>query len=410
MIESKQESRNFFRLDFAHGSSSNISHWLHTQAKPLLRARRNDMTTSTPNAKCVATTGDTFCKSIRDCHQGQGNKQYDQSDSNLFREAQFSGDGTTIVTHSQDQCLRAFVLPPDLLDDTYEPYELSPYSSVSSPSNIQSYALYPNFDLQDASTTVALSAAKDFSIRLMNILYSGAVHASYPLINPTTEAYISPNSLVWTRAGSHFVAGSKGLLSVFDCSYDGSGPVVQQKTALGRAERKQLGPSSTLSRGGIFTALSISGDGLLAAGTTNREVTIYANEGSGECVASFSVAAESVDEKSIITGHGVMQLAWSPDERYLFVAERLSVGIQVYDMRNTLSRVSWLGGRRANTPQRLGISVITTANGCELWSGGNDGCVRMWKDPGQQASEQVPDEVLQLHEGMYCISNEWQIF
>lgn len=357
------------------------------------------MTTTTAlNAKCVATTGDTFCKTIADFHVGEPNARYNRSDSNHFREAQFSGDGTTIVTYSEDQCLRTFVLPIDLLDDTKHPHGLASHCISESPSSIQSYALYPTFDLQNPSTTLTLSAAKDLPIRLSNVLHYDTLHSAYPLINPTTEEYVSPNSLVWTRDGSHFIAGSMNQISVFDSSYDGSGPVLQHKTAPGKAEKRRYGKSSPQSCSGIFSALSISPDGMVAGGTSQREVTLYANEGSGECVSSFSVAARA-GRRDPTTGNGVVHLAWSPSGTYLFIAERQSDGIQVYDVRKTLNRVAWLSGRNARTMQRLGTDVVPTADGCEIWAGGNDGCVRIWKNPGEHSGEQAPDGILDLHDG-----------
>ena len=201
------------------------------------------MSTTVLEPKCVATTGDTFCKTIADVHAGNESARYNRSGSDFFREAQFSSDGTTIITHSEDQCLRTFVLPVDLLEDAKRPHLLSPHCVAPSPSNIQCYALYPKFDLQNASSTVALSATRDLPIRLSNVLYPDITHASYPLIHATTEAYIAPNSIAWTRDGSHFVAGSKDLLSVFDASYDGSGPVLQHKTASRNTERQRYGRS-----------------------------------------------------------------------------------------------------------------------------------------------------------------------
>ncbi|KAK3706916.1 hypothetical protein LTR37_012415 [Vermiconidia calcicola] len=344
-------------------------------------------------AKCVATTGDAFCTNIPDSHAGRRSKPQ----PNRFCQAQFSRDGTSIVTESADRCIRTFILPEDLLDETTQPHNLSAYCSTRLPSAVSSLALYPHFNLHDTSTTVFLSGSTDLPITLTNAIHDGDVHAKYPFVHSSTEVYLGPNSLAWGREGTHFVAGSKNQIAVFDASYDGSGPVVTHKTAAGRKQNKLYGGQSTLGCRGIVTALSIRSDGLLAAGTTEREIGLYANEGSGECLTSFSVAADP-GRLNPMKGTGVMQLAWSPDGTYLLAAERQSTGIHVYDMRNTLRRVSWLSGRQADTTQRLGIDVVPTAMGSEVWAGGTDGCVRMWKDPGFVEGEQAPDAVVKLHE------------
>ena len=358
------------------------------------------MTTTQDDAlrpRCVATTGDAFCKAISDVHAEEANEKYDRAESDFFREAQFSSDGTTIVTHSEDQCLRTFVLPVDLLANS-GPHQLSTRRIIHSPSNVQSYALYPNFDLENPSTTVALSAARDLPISLVNVLHMNTVHATYPLIHPTTEAYISPNCIAWSRDGSRFITGSMNQISVFDSSYDGSGPILKHKTVSGKTEKKRFGGSTIHSCTGIFNALSISPDGLLAAGTMQRQVTLYANEGSGECMTSFSLSTLR-GERHTTKGSGVTQLAWSPCGTYLFVAERQSHVILVYDMRNTFERVAWLSGRQARTSQKLGIDVVPAADGFEVWAGGTDGYVHMWKNLGSRSGEHAPDGSLRLHDG-----------
>lgn len=339
-------------------------------------------------ATCVATTGDTFNRQIQETWKGSKPQVHRRPESNQFREAQFSGDGTTILTHSEDQCLRAFVLPPDLLDDAGKPHTLSAHCCVPSSSPLQSYALYPGFDLQNPSTTVALSAAKSLPVKLTNVIHNNTIHASYPLVNQTTEEYISPSSLAWSRDGSQFVAGSKDLLAVFDASYDGSGPIIRHKTSSRKTDLRGCR--------GIISALSISLEGVLAAGTLLREVALYSSDGSGECITSFSLSGGQADP---CKGNGVSQLTWSPCGTYLFIAERQSDVIQVYDLRNTLSRVSRLSERKAMTTQRLGIDVVPTAEGCEVWAGSTDGCVRMWRNPGRSPNEQEPNEVFQLHQG-----------
>lgn len=358
---------------------------------------------SQPLLKCVSSTGATFCRSIRECNDSQPpakrrrvgrNGDY----SNLFREAQFSGDGTTIVTHSEDETLRTFVLPPDLLDGGHKASVLQAYSEIQSPTNTLSYVLYPHFDLQHPSTTLALIASRDVPLALRNTLHYDTLHGSYPLIDAATEKFETPHSLVWTADGTHFVAGSKDQVAVFDASYDGSGPTSLHKTAPGRNARKRYGVQGINSCKGLISALRISPDGLLAAGTLGRHIGLFDHSGFGECSTSFSLDA-SLDESGKRSGTGVTHLRWSPCGKYVLVAERQSDVVHVYDVRSTHRRVGWLSGRHADTTQKLGIDVVSTVEGFEVWGGGTDGCVRMWENAGSKEGEQKPDQKIKLHEG-----------
>lgn len=350
--------------------------------------------------KCVGSTGAFFCKTIQEHNDHQPpvkrrrvgpNGAY----SNLFRSVQFSSDGTTLITHSEDECLRTFILPPDLLSrgDDDEPARLEVYAEIQSPTNTLSHALYPHFDLQNPSTTLVLAASKDVPLSLRNILHYDTLHASYPLIDAATEAFVTPHSLAWTPDGTHFAAGSKDQIAVFDASRDGEGPVSVQKTAPGRTARKVYAAKDVNGCKGIVSAMSISSDGLLAAGTLDRNVGLFDQSGFGPCGTAFSMADGSKD------GTGVTHMRWSPCGKYLLIAERQSDIIHVYDVRDTHRRVGWLDGRHASTTQKLGIDVVPTADGFEVWAGGTDGCMRMWKDAGLKEGEQEPDRQIKLHDG-----------
>ena len=137
---------------------------------------------------------------------------------------------------------------------------------------------------------------------------------------------------------------------------------------------------------GIVSALGISSEGILAAGTLTRHVGLYGDEGGGDAMAVFSVASEDAE----LAGGGVTQTVWSPCGRYLYVAERRSDGVLVYDVRVAGRRLGWLKGRRARTHQRLGIEVVPTATGNEVWAGGTDGVVRGWENSWQKEGVQEP--------------------
>ncbi|EMC91997.1 hypothetical protein BAUCODRAFT_79402 [Baudoinia panamericana UAMH 10762] len=312
-----------------------------------------------------------------------------QVDTNYFREAQFSPDGTTIITHNGDQQLRTFILPPDLLEPSENAAHLQQYASFTPPTPISSYAVYPGFSLHDPSTTIVLTGSADQPIALRNALDYRTVHAKYFLVSPTTEEYHKPHSLLFTPDGSQFVAGSMSQIAVFDCTRDCEGPIFQHRTA-GKGRRLHGRPS--MSCNCFISALAINADGVLAAGSTEREFGLYDQQGQGQSVTAFSLGFQAGRR-----GTGITSVKWSPDGTYLLVAERQSDGIHVFDVRNLRQKVAWLSGRKARTNQKLGIDVVPTAEGYEVWAGGTDGFVRKWQDPGRVEDEHPPDGEVKLH-------------
>lgn len=338
--------------------------------------------------KCIATTGDAFNNSTRGALSStRDGQRLAEARPNFFHRALFTPDGTSIITHNEDNCLRTIVLPTDLLEEAEEPRPLTQYAVWKASSKIQSYGIYPGFDLQNPATTFVLAAAADVPITLRNALAYDTVQASYPLIHSATEEFQPPRSLTFTRTGTHFLVGSDSLLAVFDCAQYGEGPSISHKLQRGRKAPRGL---QTLQRKGFVSALSISNEGFVALGTNEREIALYSNEGLGSSISSFELEPD--------LGSGVSDLKWSPCGKYLLVAERQSNVVQIYDIRNTQQKVSDLTGRYAITPQKMHIEVVPTAAGYEVWGGGTDGVVRMWSNPGEKEEDQMPSAALKLHE------------
>lgn len=151
---------------------------------------------------------------------------------------------------------------------------------------------------------------------------------------------------------------------------------------------------------GIVSTLAWSSDGVLAAGTFTRSVGLYDSGGQGDCVAVFSVANnEGSDAETEIGGSGVTQVLWSPCGRYLYVAERKSDGVLAYDIRVAGKKLGCLKGREADTNQRLGVDVVPTGQGHEIWAGGTDGVVRVWENPGDNEGAHDPRWEWKAHDG-----------
>lgn len=275
---------------------------------------------------------------------------------------------------------------------------LAPYADLQSVEAVKALKLFPFFDLHDISTTLLLCSLPDHPIRLHSALSSQLV-ASYPLVNATTEAYISPHSLLFTRDGQNFICGSSNLLSRFDVSRTGCGPSSLLQTA---PSRKASNSHSSFGMKGIVSALSIApASNILAAGTFSRHVGLYDSAGLGECLGVFRVDGNEADAR--IGGRGITQLMWSPCGRYLYIVERYSRGVMVYDIRKTGQLLSWVEGREAETNQRLGVDISNVSNangGLEIWAGGVDGNIRLWRNTHCQEGPQQPDLEWHAHNGV----------
>ncbi|EYE96378.1 uncharacterized protein EURHEDRAFT_401465 [Aspergillus ruber CBS 135680] len=348
---------------------------------------------------CVASTqGNNSPRSLGPNAGRPGHGYSGYSPSNYFKGAQWSPDGTTLMTDSADHHIRTFILPPDLLDERASPHELSSYSTFPSAEPTYATAIYPYYSLQDPSTTLFLSSVRDHPIKLTSAL-APTTMATYSLIHPTTEAFIAPHTIIYPSmlGGTHFLTGSDSLICLFDISRPGNdGPVSWMPTI--PSKRKQI-VGGGIGMKGIVSAMAVNpvGDGILAAGTFTRQVGLYDSNGSGQLLGTFSVAKTEANRE--IGGRGVTQLLWSPCGRYLYVSERKSDGVLVYDIRVTGQLLGWLRGRKAFTNQRMNMDVVPSGDGDfhEIWAGATDGFMRVWRNPTHTAGGKDPDWEWKVH-------------
>lgn len=188
------------------------------------------------------------------------------------------------------------------------------------------------------------------------------------------------------------------MLAIFDVSRPGQGPLSLFPTA---PSKKASKTDSFIGMKGIVSALCIEqASNILAAGTFSRHIGLYNAAGQGECLGTFRLDGNEADHR--IGGRGITQLIWSPCGRYLYVVERQSRGLMVYDIRKTGQLLSWAEGRKAETHQRLGVDLSLlshTEGGLEIWAGGIDGNIRVWRDIHCQEGAHQPELEWHAHNG-----------
>ncbi|KAK6356144.1 hypothetical protein TWF718_000516 [Orbilia javanica] len=369
--------------------------------------------------RLVAGTGDIYQTGICQSHEREENalkgafgNQLDyrkvvgktnKATSNVFRSVEWTADGTSLIAVTEDNFIRTFIAPPDLLT-SYNPHILLPYSITPTPTTPFTTALYPFFTLSDPSTTQLLTSIHSQPIHLRNLLYPH-ITASYPLIHPTTEKYLTPHSLLWTSTATHFLAGTDSQIHLFDVSRYNSGPLETFTTGKKRKPGKNkkgisnFFSSSTLQSAStddantrsIISALSIHHQhNFLAAGTFSRRILLYSSpyqDGVLTNVINLNSNKTHPQFRNFpgnIKGNGITDISFTDNGNHLIVAERRSNVVYIYDLRYPGEVWSVLMGRRADTNQKLGVAYCSSYGAGEnrmenvVVAGGTDGVVRVW--------------------------------
>lgn len=342
--------------------------------------------------------------------------------TSCVQEAQLSPDGSCIFTSDYDRTFSVYPVSHDLVSQPGT-QSLTPYASFHSPNPIWAFAVNPLFNLQDATSTTVLVSRRDSYITLHNALWDISRYytstspptapinistplASYKFIDALTEAVIAPNSLAYTHSGTHFFCGTRDKIALFDMQ-ETTAPIQTIRTIPARRNKLKGG-----GRGfkGYISALSLSPpsassrDGLLAAGSRTRHVGIY-DALSGTEVTSFALPGALkpyAQHLQHIVGDGVSALRWSPCGNYLYVAERCSDALLIYDVRSYSLALAHCIGRSALTKQKLGFEIWNAgaspydveAVAHEVWAGGTDGKIRVWRDPHWREGAIEPDEIV----------------
>jgi WD40 repeat protein len=355
-----------------------------------------------------------------------------------IQEARLSPDGTCIFTIDYDRMFTVYPIDTNILQEP-STRSLNPYAVFRSADPLWAFSVNPYFDLNEANTATVLVSRRDQYISLHNALWDlsgdppltpvdeaeddvakvpstrppvniSTKLVSYKLIDHLTEAVIAPSSLTHTHSGTHFFAGEQDRIALFDMEY-ANDPISKIQTIPSKRNKLKGGGYGFK---GVISALSISPStqmsrtGVLAAGSRTRYVGLYDAEGSGEEITHFSLPGQ-VNGRKIwdgedkeLMGAGVSELKWSACGKYLFVAERMSDVVVIYDIRRFERALGYCGGRKAMTTKKMGFDVWSTGDAYvqdvvhEIWAGGTDGHVRIWRDPHLKEGRLEAEEVVQV--------------
>ena len=338
-----------------------------------------------------------------------------------FENAQWTADGTTVLTYSSTHLVSGYILPEDLLSEREEPHTLQPQASIQlpEPSNVLSSA--PYFSLAESWTQQVLVSARDHPLQLFYLAPSSEGSqtpiASYPFTKARSEDFLAATSLLWPSPGTHFIAGNRNFLARFDVQRTGKEPVNRIRTI---PSERHLSKGGGVGMRGIVSALGgqpmnrETGASLVAAGTWTRWVGLYDFAQAGNCVATWSITAAVEEtgngkETGGIGGDGITKTIWSPCGRYLIICERKSRGALIYDVRVTGKLLGYLTGRNALGNQRISCDVFPGVDenaGFEVWSGTSSGDVKVWEGVGNTEGPYAPTWAWDAHQstvGSVCL-------
>ncbi|KAF2447580.1 guanyl nucleotide binding protein [Karstenula rhodostoma CBS 690.94] len=349
-------------------------------------------------------------------------KQHEDDTVSCITDCQLSPDGKCVFTTDYSRNFSVYPFTSST-DADEEQQKLTPYARFPSSDPIWAFKVNPYFDLNDRNTTTVLVSRRDQYISLHNALWDisetqenvpqpartdpvdiSSKIASYKLVDKLTEAVTAPKSLAWSPCGAYFYAGHKNQIAVFDLTYTDD-PVTKIRTI--PSTRNKLKGGGWGFKGDVSAlAASTGGGDVLAAGTRTRYVGLYDVVSSQE-ITHFAlpgmINGQRTDNEKLqdVIGEGVTQLEWSPDGTYLYVAERSSDALLIYDVRKFGLALAHCAGRKAHSRQKMGFDIWAqrdAGENHEIWAGGTDGYVRVWRYPYLKEGAVEADETISVGE------------
>jgi len=423
-----------------NGQSQDLENGFTLKSKE--KDSEDDPTTSkspsrSPSGSDVGTESDDESDSTSSCNTDDQCTSKSTSEPNkrhisCVQEAQLSPDGTCIFTSDYNRSFSVYAIDVESHEET-NTRSLEPYAQFTSSDPIWAFAANPLFDANDPNSTHVLVSRRDRYITLHNALWDVSQPdqtsasaptdppldictpiASYKLINHLTEAVTAPLSLTYSHTRTHFFAGARNTIHIFDlsCPDDPIHSIPTIPSARSKLKGGGRGFKGWISALTSSQPSTFAQEGLLTAGARTRHIGIY-DAHSGSEISTFSLPG-TLDGRKLshanmqhIIGDGVSSLKYSPCGTYLYVAERNSDVLLIYDVRNFSLSLAYCAGRKALTKQKLGFDVWNAGaspydiegTSHEIWAGGTDGVVRVWRDPYVKEGAVEADEVSKVGEG-----------
>ena len=148
--------------------------------------------------------------------------------NNCLKGVQWSPDGTCLLTASEDQQIRLFELPPELLagesGDAAAPSaegdgELVSTVCVREGDSIYDYCWFPRMNSDEPASCCFFGASRDHPMHLWDA-YTGALRASYSAYNHLDEV-TSTFSMTLDPTGMRLYAGYDRAIRIFDVTRPG---------------------------------------------------------------------------------------------------------------------------------------------------------------------------------------------
>ncbi|KAG0575833.1 hypothetical protein KC19_5G034300 [Ceratodon purpureus] len=282
------------------------------------------------------------------------------AENNFFKGVKWSPDGSCFLTSSEDNNLRVFDLPGDVLENT-DTYDLDKSDEdsfaaaliINEGEAVYDFCWYPQMTTTDASTCTFATSTRDHPVHLWDAV-SGQLRCTYRAYDAMDEI-AAAYSIAFNNSGSRLFCGYNKTLRVFDTSRPGR--EYSQYSTLTKAKDGQTGIISCL-------AFSPSSEGLFAAGSYNRTTALYSEH--------------NAELLFVLHGQegGVTQLLFSKDGNYLYTGGRKDPNILCWDVRNTAGIVYKLPRITSDTNQRIAFDIEPC--GRHLGTGGQDGDVHVY--------------------------------
>eukprot|EP01083_Nonionella_stella_P133522 405955_1 len=294
------------------------------------------------------------------------------SSGNFLKGCQWSPDGLCLLTNSEDNCLRVFEVPADILQGssdttTNDPpvHSLTSVLKMQESETVFDFCWYPQMSSASPETCCLASTCRDHPIHMWDA-FTGKVKASFRAYDHADEI-TAAFSVSFTPDGAHLYAGYKDTVRVFDVKRAGRDCDIRSTKGKNRQ-----------GVWGMISCLDFSPDGTYyALGSYSGQAGIYSSHNGALELKLVNKACSP----------GLTQVRFTPDSTYLLCGARKSPTIAMWDVRNTQSPVATF---RRPCPTNQRVCFDLDHSGRFLLTGGSDGVVRVYDVYG---ADETPDPI-----------------